>query len=91
MRRIAICSGVLGGGTALVFALAALTATLFPHGTIVPTNPFGWGGGVVWAEDGVRVGPAVDLVAPAIPMPAPVILQDDALGFPDPGGAEGKP
>lgn len=56
MRRIVICSGVLGGGTALVFALAAATATLFPHGTVVPTNQFGWGGGM-WMEERVRMAP----------------------------------
>ena len=43
MRRVLICSGVLGGGTALVFALAALTATLFPHGTHRPdASGGGW-------------------------------------------------
>ena len=84
MRRVVICSGVLGGGTALVFALAALTATLFPHGSVVPTNPFGWGGrDVVFVEGGV---------APAIPVPMPVDLRapvvvDDFGGFPDPGPA----
>ena len=60
MRRIVICSGVLGGGTALVFALAAATATLFPHGTVVPTNQFGWGGGV-WMEQGARMAPLVGI------------------------------
>jgi hypothetical protein len=43
MRRILICSGVLGVGTALVFAAAALTATLFPNGTLVSS---GWNGGM---------------------------------------------
>lgn len=38
MRRILICSGVLGGGTALVFGAAALTAVLIPPGRIVPQN-----------------------------------------------------
>ena len=42
MRRILVCTGVLGGGTALVFALAAATAMLFPQGALVS-------GG--WAED----------------------------------------
>jgi len=36
MRRILICSGVLGGGTALVFGAAALTTVLIPPGRIVP-------------------------------------------------------
>jgi hypothetical protein len=66
MRAPAIVTGVLGLGTVLVFALAALTASLFPNGTIVSTgwNPMmdrGWGiggGGVV-------------------PMPAPVFVEGD--------------
>jgi hypothetical protein len=57
MRRILICSGVLGGGTALVFALAALTATLFPHGTLVQNQWGGWGGPVMM--DDVRPMPAI--------------------------------
>ena len=65
MRRVVICTGVLGGGAALVFALAAATATLFPHGTIVPTSQVGWGGGpMVWADDGVQVMPAIDVAVP---------------------------
>jgi hypothetical protein len=54
MRRILVCTGVLGGGTALVFTLAALTAVAFPQGTLVSTGwngggweKQGWGGGVV--------------------------------------------
>ena len=39
MRRILICTGVLGGGTALVFAAAALTAMLIPPTRVVPQNP----------------------------------------------------
>jgi hypothetical protein len=57
MRRILICSGVLGVGTALVFAAAALTATLFPNGTLV--SP-GWNGGMI--QRGFDV---------AVPVPAP--------------------
>jgi len=56
MRRILICTGVLGGGTALVFALAALTATLFPHGTVVQGQWGPWGGGVVPLGGVMRVG-----------------------------------
>ena len=63
MRRILICTGVLGGGTALVFALAALTATLFPQGTLVGGNT--WRGGVIMGgrafppPDAIQVAPAV--------------------------------
>ena len=80
MRRIVICSGVLGGGTALVFALAAVTATLFPHGTVVPTSQFGWGGGI-WMDD-IRMGPGGPI---AMPMEEPFVILDDA------GVDEGKP
>jgi hypothetical protein len=65
MRRVVICGGVLGGGTALVFALAAVTATLFPSGTVVNAS---WNGGMVrggWVEDAVRIGPPGDM-GPAI-------------------------
>ena len=58
MRPIVIVSGVLGGGSALVFALAAVVATTFPTGTLVATNwNGGWGrampafGGQVWVDD----------------------------------------
>jgi hypothetical protein len=60
MRPILIVSGVLGGGSALVFALAALVATLFPTGTLVAANP--WNGGV-FMKGGV-----------AVPMPAPPVM-----------------
>jgi hypothetical protein len=78
MRRVVICSGVLGGGTALVFALAAVTASLFPHGTVVPTSQFGRGG--VWMDD-VRMVPGGPI---GVPMAEPfIVLEGD--------GAEGKP
>ena len=60
MRRILICTGVLGGGTAIVFALAGLTALAFPQGSVVAS---GWNGG--WSK-GVMVEQA--------PMPAPVVM-----------------
>ena len=60
MRPILIVSGVLGGGSALVFAIAALVATLFPTGTLVASNP--WNGGV-FMKGGV-----------AVPMPAPPVI-----------------
>jgi hypothetical protein len=67
MRRILICTGILGGGTALTFAAAALAASILPGGTVVSTNP-------VFVERG--------FAKPAIPMPAPidpgVMVQDDA-------------
>ncbi len=60
MRPILIVSGVLGGGSALVFAMAALIATLFPTGTLVAANP--WNGGM-FVKGGV-----------AVPMPAPPVM-----------------
>jgi hypothetical protein len=64
MRRILVCTGVLGGGTALVFALAALTAVAFPQGTLVST---GWNGGG-WERQGWGGG--------VVPMPAPMPAVD---------------
>jgi len=65
MRAGAIVTGVLGLGTAVVFAVAALTATLFPNGTVVGSgwNPMmerGWVGGDV-----------------AQPVPAPMVIEVD--------------
>jgi hypothetical protein len=64
MRAGVLVTGILGLGTALVFAAAALTATMFPNGTIVnagwnggPLVRGGWGGGV------------------AVPMPAPGMIE----------------
>jgi len=44
MRKILVCTGVLGGGTALVFALAAVTSVLFPQGPLVGG---GWNGALM--------------------------------------------
>ncbi len=80
MRRILVCTGVLGGGTALVFALAATTAMLFPQGTLV--SP-GWNQGVMFGKpvnafargpvmiDDVIAMPAVEAPATAVPELAP--------------------
>ena len=72
MRRILICSGVLSVGTALVFAAAALTATLFPNGTLVST---GWNGGGMW-DRGWGV---------AVPMPMPGQMAPDVMWEVGPG------
>lgn len=79
MSRALICTGVLGGGTAVVFALALAVAVLFPQGSMVPA---GWSGGWAkpmpmpgmqgggWIGDDIRV----EEVAPA-PVPAdPVVV-----------------
>jgi hypothetical protein len=65
MRRVLICTGILGGGTALTFAAAALAATLLPGGTVVPAANMIEG---KWVNGGV-----------AVPMPAPVppVVVDD--------------
>ena len=70
--RAALVTGVLGLGTALVFALAAATATLFPNGTVVNQA---WGG--MWRND---VG--WDVAVPE-PMPMPAVEIDPTLV--DPG------
>jgi hypothetical protein len=78
MRRILVCSGVLGGGTALVFALAAATALLFPQGTLVPANSsmmFAKPGMGLMIDDVVAVPgtePAVNVVPFAAPDAVPV-------------------
>jgi hypothetical protein len=75
MRAGAIVTGVLGLGTALVFALAALTASMFPNGTIVasgwsPVMERGWVGGGM-----------------AVPVPAPVFVAPDVnVGIDGTGG-----
>lgn len=45
MRRVLILTGVLGGGTALTLAAAALAITMFPSGPIVYRQPE-----VFWAK-----------------------------------------
>ena len=75
MRPIVIVSGVLGGGTALVFALAAVVATAFPTGTLVATSwNGGWGrampavgGGPVWIDDVGGDGDGVIRIMPEEP------------------------
>ncbi|OGO54461.1 MAG: hypothetical protein A2V85_05200 [Chloroflexi bacterium RBG_16_72_14] len=64
MRRILICTGILGGGTALTFTAAALAATILPGGTVVPGNSVMWERG--FGKPGI-----------AVPMPAPIGPQGD--------------
>jgi hypothetical protein len=75
MHRALIVTGVLGVGAAIVFGLAALTATLFPNGTLVAGS---WGGGM-FVDKGV--------VTEAAPVPVPLILAtigpDSGLAIPD--------
>ena len=59
MQRVAIVSGTLGLGTALVFAAAVLASALFPNGGTVQMG---------WSSGGWDKGIAV----PA-PMPMPAI------------------
>lgn len=76
MRRVLICTGVLGGGTALTFAAAALAATMLPGGTIIPSS--GFMDSVV-----VKGGPA--LIQP-VPV-APIVVDDGPTVAP--GGIDG--
>jgi hypothetical protein len=76
MRSAAVVTGVLGIGTALVFAAAALVSLAFPNGGTVVS---GWNGGAVWGKG----------VAVPMPMPAPVV--DSSGGpviAPDPSPAD---
>jgi hypothetical protein len=54
--RAVLVTAVLGVGTALVFAAAAMTATLFPNGTVVS--------GGIWSNRGWDV--AVPMPAPVV-------------------------
>jgi hypothetical protein len=84
MRPVLIVSGVLGSGTVLVFALAALVSTMFPSGTLVGAS---WNGGVMGGGGFVKGGPIVAPVQP-VPMPAPgvvqpgIVIQNDVQVFP---------
>jgi hypothetical protein len=84
MKRILVCTGILGGGTALVFALAALTAIAFPQGTRVAA---GWNGanGGPWVKDAWGGGVAVPVPAPAVEV-APFVVErgSDGIAIPDP-------
>ncbi len=76
MRAGLIVTGVLGIGTALVFAAAALVSLAFPNGGAVAA---GWNGGAVWGKGGVEM-----------PLPAPVV-NDSGGGSviaPDPAPAD---
>jgi hypothetical protein len=63
MRRILICTGILGGGTALTFVAAALAASLLPGGTVLPSSSMferGFGKGGPAIDFPVPVDPAID-------------------------------
>ena len=85
MKRIVFCTGILGGGTALVFALAALTAIAFPQGTRVAA---GWNGanGGPWVKDAWGGEVAVPVPAPAVDV-APFVIERgaDGVAIPDAG------
>ena len=73
MRKGLLVSGVLGLGTALVFAAAALTATLFPNGTMVSA---GWGGGG-WGKGGMAVPVPAPMMQPGVVADGPVFVGPD--------------
>ena len=78
MRRILICTGILGGGTALTFGAAVLAAALLPGGTVVPASGMFQGGGGNW------VGPAKGGPAMAVPAPMPApINPGDVITIPE--------
>ena len=73
MKPVVILTGVLGGGTALVFALALGASALFPSGTLLPANGMWSSRDVFVAPGGFGVGGGVVNVGAgvAVPMPAP--------------------
>ena len=70
--RALFVTGILGGGAAIVFAAAAVTAIMFPNGRLIQP---GWGG--PWMERQVVFGGG------PVPMPAPVMIEEPAVA--DPG------
>jgi hypothetical protein len=86
MTRALICTGVLGGGTAIVFALALAVSLAFPHGSVVHA---GWNGG--WAQPMiandlmVRGGDLmVEQVAPPPVVEVPATIESPAPVEPEP-------
>ncbi len=82
MRAAAVVTGVLGAGTAFVFAAAAVVSTLFPSGALVPS---GWNGGCMdcgggWAKPGIGI---------PMPMPVPGIPEKGVVVFQAAGTTEG--
>lgn len=73
MRRILVCGGVLGGGSALVLAAAVAVTLLSPPGPLVPG---GWS--MMGPRWGMERGFAMPAPAPAISVPAGPI--DDLEG-----------
>lgn len=82
MQRALTVTGVLGAGTALVFAAAALASALFPNGSTIPA---GWGNGVMMDRmiapqpmPAVQVAPDVNVVGGAdggAVAPAPAVIE----------------
>jgi len=72
MRAGLIVTSILGLGTAVVFAAAALTAALFPSGTMISA---GWNGG--WGKGGIAVPMPAPMVQPAIVGDGPVFVGPD--------------
>ena len=70
MRNGLIVAGVLGAGTAAVFALAAVAATAFPQGGTVTSMWNGaWNGGIVIAKP-------MPVPMPAVPAPGVIVVDD---------------
>ncbi len=73
MRAGLVVTGTLALGTVLVFTAAALTAALFPNGTVVVVR--GNGSSVVFDRGFVRGGPAMPVPAPAIEVAPNVVVE----------------
>ena len=74
MRSGVLVTGVLGLGTALVFGAAALTASLFPNGTVVQTSwGGGWGGPMIEEGGWIKGG---GWAPGAEPIPMPLVIPE---------------
>jgi hypothetical protein len=97
MKRSLYCTGILGGGTALVFALAFAVAAIFPQGALIQASwnggfmqggpvpmPMvgGFGPGVIM--DGTMTKDVFVAAPAAIPVPAPAIEVPAAIESPQP-------
>jgi len=93
VRAALTVGGVLGTGTALVFGLAAVTATVFPNGATVGGSMNG-GNGVVFQNVGggpgwqkiVNSDGSVTIAGPGQAVPVPMPIPTDPPSPDDAGG-----
>jgi len=92
MRQLLIVSGVLGGGTALVFTAAALVSALSPTGALIPASPWGSDMRFVGRAPAIRGPILVDRTTDGgvldVPMPIGPLRVDTNTDVVVPPGAE---